>query len=60
MINRRKFVSQSLAVVSLGLTVPSVFGKALSRRPKRLKACQYQAKLLSLSKWPVAMTASTW
>ncbi len=46
MINRRKFLSQSLAVVSLGLTVPSVFGKAVVAAAEETQSLSVSGKTL--------------
>ena len=46
MINRRQFLSQSLATVSLGLTVPSVFSKAIVAAAAETQSLSVSGKAL--------------
>ena len=46
MINRRKFLRESLAVGSLGITVPSIFGKAIVAAAEESQSLSVSGKIL--------------
>ena len=58
MISRRDFLKDSLAVVSLGVAVPGVFGRRSSpRRPRRAAGSRWPARRWSSCSSPAASTA---
>ena len=67
MINRRNFLRDSLAVVSLGITVPSVFGRAVvaaAEESRRLRgspdeyARPARSNIANAASYRAAMSAS--